>query len=129
VTNSNLAADRSRINPDAQPRRTLRRALAYAFGLAIPRRLRAAWRREFLRRWDAEDNAPIVLAYISAKVVARPAPAVPEPTPAEAALVEPEGNPHEPRGPPPDLIGMAGILFPNMSPEMRAIVAAGGRQQ
>jgi hypothetical protein len=84
----------------AQRRRNIGEAQAYAFGKAVLRRLRAAWREEFMRRWETKDDEPIDLSDISAKVIAaRPVKAV-EAAPGAIEPTAPERTPHAARGPP-----------------------------
>jgi len=129
MTNSLLAVDDQECNEPplspAQQRTICGRAQAYAYGLEVPRRLRKAWRVEFMRRWNIEDDTPVDLADIDAKIIARPVAAVPELPQAPVAFPEPSGDPRSSRGPPIDLNAIAAILFPDLSPKTRAIIAAG----
>jgi hypothetical protein len=85
----------------AQRRHIVGKAQAHAFGKAVCRRLRAAWRKEFRRRWELKDDEPIDLSDIDAKVIAaRPEEAVFEAEPDAIEPPAPERSPHAARAPP-----------------------------
>jgi hypothetical protein len=96
--NSNIPAEP--ILSPAQRRHIVGKAQAYAFGKTVLRRFRAAWREEFIRRWELEDDAPIDLADIDARIIARPVKAVHEAAPDAIEPSIQERTPHSPRGPP-----------------------------
>jgi hypothetical protein len=84
----------------AQQRHIIGEGMAWAFGKAIPRHFRFAWRTEFMRRWEIKDDEPIVLADIDARIIAaRPVEAVYE-APGTIEPRSPERSPHAARAPP-----------------------------